>query len=174
MAIVTLYHGSTDLFDRIEIRQGRPYKDFGPGFYTTQRKTHAESLAKRNGRIRNCKELYLYTYQFDEDWFGQFHTKIFEEADMEWINFILLNRNSRTKQHHYDIVKGSTANDNTSLCISAYLDGLYGETGSYNARLKLLEFLEIDKLPLQIYFGSESAADLLNQNLVERSTVQWR
>ena len=47
-----LYHGTTEEFDIIDTSRGKGYKDFGRGFYATARKDHAESIAKRNKRIK--------------------------------------------------------------------------------------------------------------------------
>jgi len=43
---VLVYHGTTSLFDDIEVSKGKPYKDFGKGFYVTRTYSHAESLAR--------------------------------------------------------------------------------------------------------------------------------
>jgi len=53
---ITIYHGSTSLFETIDITKGKPYKDFGRGFYVTENKPHAINLALRNRRIE--KERY--------------------------------------------------------------------------------------------------------------------
>ena len=36
-----VYHGTTSLFDVIDVSLGKPYKDFGRGFYVTKSKDHA-------------------------------------------------------------------------------------------------------------------------------------
>lgn len=38
MEHMTLYHGSSRIVDRPEYGKGRPYNDYGPGFYCTQHK----------------------------------------------------------------------------------------------------------------------------------------
>ena len=30
---IIVYHGSTSLIDKIDVTRGKPYKDFGRGFY---------------------------------------------------------------------------------------------------------------------------------------------
>ena len=47
-----LYHGSTEVFDKIDPNKGKGYKDFGRGFYAIAVKSHAESIARRNKRIK--------------------------------------------------------------------------------------------------------------------------
>ena len=46
-----VYHGSTTLFDAIDVNKGKPYKDFGRGFYVTENPNHAKNLALRNKKI---------------------------------------------------------------------------------------------------------------------------
>ena len=166
--LVTVYHGTTALFDKIDVSKGKPYKDFGKGFYVTKSKSHAEKLALRNKKIAMEKsethvEAYLYTYEMQKNNFSDFHIKIFLEADLAWVQFVLANRKVRNRTHDYDIVTGPTANDDTMVVINAYLDGLYGELGSENALSTLLKNIEAEKLPEQIYFGSNKAVFLLSQ-----------
>jgi hypothetical protein len=54
-AIITLYHGSPYDFDAIDLRQGRHYKDFGQGFYTSADIGHAKSMAERNAEMQKSK-----------------------------------------------------------------------------------------------------------------------
>lgn len=169
MGLENFYHGSIYEFDSIDIRAGKPYKDFGPGFYTTKRKEHAKAIARRNNRYAGGGHPeFVYTYKFNEQWFKQFNTLVFKEADVNWIDFILMNRHSPCKLHDFDIIKGPTADDNTRICLSAYSNGLYGEVGSMQAKLMLLQNLETSTLPTQIYFGSIEVADILNNGFVGR------
>ncbi|MCL2410739.1 MAG: DUF3990 domain-containing protein [Treponema sp.] len=165
---ITVYHGSTFLFDSIDVSKGKPYKDFGRGFYITKDRNHAGTLALRNKRIEIAKgnkacEAYLYTFDFEISAVNKFNTKQFKAADMEWIQFVLANRKTREKAHDYDIVIGFTANDDTMTVLNAYLDGLYGEVGSGEALNILLRLVKADKLPEQIYFSCNKATALLNR-----------
>jgi hypothetical protein len=49
--IITLYHGSVHSFDNIDVSMGKPFKDFGIGFYTSRDRFHAEKMALRNKDI---------------------------------------------------------------------------------------------------------------------------
>lgn len=109
-----LYHGTTEEFDIIDASQGKGYKDFGRGFYATARKDHAESIAKRNKKIKlerqnkiakrnpNYRKVaynaYRYNLIFSESTDG-LNVKIFKSADIEWIKFILKNRKSEFTMH---------------------------------------------------------------------------
>jgi hypothetical protein len=165
---IVVYHGSTSLLDQIDVKKGKPYKDFGRGFYVTKSKSHASNIALRNMRIeaeryKKRSEAFLYTYELDISALGAFKMKEFAAANLEWLQFVLANRKSQDRVHDFDIVIGPTANDDTMVVINAYLDGLYGEVGSANAMNTLLKNIEAENLPEQIYFASQSAVQLLVQ-----------
>jgi len=46
-----LYHGSNIEIDKIDLGKCKPFKDFGPGFYTTPLESQALAMAKRTIRI---------------------------------------------------------------------------------------------------------------------------
>jgi len=165
---ITVYHGTTSLIDMIDVAKGKPYKDFGRGFYVTKSKNHAINLAIRNIRIERerfgrLNEAYLYTYEMDISRLSGFTIKEFHNADFEWLQFIISNRRVRDRTHNYDAVIGPTANDDTMVVINAYLDALYGEIGEEDALKTLLRNIRADKLPGQIYFSSNDAAGTLVQ-----------
>ena len=68
---IIVYHGSISLINTIDVTKGKPYKDFGRGFYVTESKSHASNLALRNKRIekerygKSCDAL-LYTYKMNK------------------------------------------------------------------------------------------------------------
>jgi len=163
-----VYHGTTSLIDTIDVTKGKPYKDFGRGFYVTESKVHASSLALRNKRIEierfnnNC-EAYLYTYEMSFSQLSGFNIKEFISADYEWLQFVISNRKVRDRTHSYDVVIGPTANDDTMVVINAYLDALYGNIGEDDALKTLLKNIQADKLPGQIYFSNNDATVTLVQ-----------
>ena len=59
------------------------------------------------------------------------------------------------------LISKMTANDDTMVVINAYLDALYGEIGEEDALKTLLNNIMADKLPVQIYFSNNEAADML-------------
>ena len=163
-----VYHGTTSLFDNIEVSMGKPYKDFGKGFYATRTYSHAANLAARNKRLalerfgHKC-EAYVYTYEMDLEMLSRFKVKKFKEADMEWMQFVLDNRRSRERTHEYDIVIGPTADDDTSTVLKAYFGGFYGDVGSEDAVFIALKMIEAEKLPPQVYFARNEATVILKQ-----------
>ena len=60
-----LYHGSTELVSKPEIRTGDVYLDFGVGFYTTTSFEQAERWARIKMRRENVDLGYVAVYEFD-------------------------------------------------------------------------------------------------------------
>ena len=165
---IIVYHGCTSLIETIDIDRGKPYKDFGRGFYVTQDFPHARNLAIRNKRLERerygheCAS-YVYAYTFDIQKVPRLNIKEFTVADLDWIRFILSNRRIRERNHDYDIIIGPTANDDTSLVLKSYFSGLYGDVESERALTIALEMIEAENLPIQICFSSNSATACLTQ-----------
>ena len=171
--IVTLYHGSSYDFDAIDLHQGRPYKDFGQGFYTSASIDHAKSMAYRNAQMRKSKlqrfdvglnpiGSWLYQYEFDVDEAANLSIKEFAGADQEWGRFITFNRNKKGVGHKYDIVIGPTANDYTNPTIQFYLSGGVGTVGSDAAIDELIRLLLPYQLPAQYFFATQRAVGCLS------------
>ena len=168
---LVLCHGTTHDFTEIDVRQGKPFKDFGQGFYATQNRESAINMALRNRDIelRRLKRReitrkvtpWLYTYELDECKLDFLNVKRFEGADKEWVLFVTDNRTHNPHRHTYDIVIGPTANDQTNPTIQTYLNEGYGEVGSDRAIEILIEFLEPYNFPRQYFFGTQRATDLL-------------
>lgn len=170
--IVTLYHGTTHNFAEIDVRRGKPFKDFGQGFYLTAIREHAVSLARRNCRIEESRlaasgdnrrlSVYLYLYEFGLREMDKLNTKRFDAADRDWLKFIIANRTNRTRQHEYDVVIGPTANDDTRTSIRVVTNAANGAILSDNALDLLLTLLEPNNLPTQYFFGTDKAAKFLD------------
>jgi hypothetical protein len=176
---ITLYHGSAYSFDAIDLKQGRPYKDFGQGFYASASIDHAKSMAERNADMRKSKlrrldsgqnliEKWLYQYQFDEAKAAGAAVKKFAKAGREWGRFITLNRNSKGVPHEYDIVIGPTANDFTNPTVQFYMSGGLGKVGSDGAIDELVRLLLPYELPSQYFFATQRALGCLTLVRKER------
>jgi hypothetical protein len=175
-----LYHGTVSEIVRIDVTQGRGNKDFGKGFYmavTRQQaigmmhKKYAEAVRRnRNKKSSNFTER-LYEIVLDEEYAKTLNMKIFDTADEEWLDFILLCREQGGLPHNYDLVIGPTADDDTMLCLKAYWDGLYGKVGSQAAKRILLDNLEPENLGIQYFIGKQEIADKL---IVRMKETDWR
>jgi hypothetical protein len=169
--IITLYHGSIYDFDRVDVTAGKPFKDFGVGFYLSQSEEHAVRLTLRNKHIeeRRLKKHgrtqtiapWLYIYEFNLQELDNLSVKNFVSADREWAEFIVKNRLSDKREHNYDVIIGPTANDNTNATVDLFMMGTYGNPDSDFAIETFLQLILPEALPRQMYFGSQQAADLL-------------
>lgn len=180
--IITLHHGTICEFDKIDVNKGKWNKDFGRGFYTSSDVSHAERLATRNKFIeeerfalRGMKKSvtpWLYTFEFDLDNLAALNVKEFTAADRDWMRFVVLNRESKSKiqEHEYDVVIGPTANDNTRAAIQTVMPLTKGQVMTDRAIDALIALIEPDKLPWQFFFGTQRAADLLC--FTERGIIQ--
>jgi hypothetical protein len=172
--VITLNHGTVYEFDKIDVTKGKGNKDFGRGFYTSRDVCHAERLAVRNKHIaeerfalRGIKKSVtplLYTFDFDLDSLAALSVKEFAAADREWMRFVVLNRESKNREHEYDIVIGSTANDNTRAAIQTVIPLSKGQIMTEQAIDALIALIEPENLPQQFFFATQRAADLLHFN----------
>ena len=180
--IVILYHGTIYEFDKIDVTKGKGNKDFGRGFYTSRDIHHAKRLATRNKFIeeerfalRGVKKNitpWLYTFEFDLDNLAALSVKEFAAADREWMRFVVLNRESKSKtqEHEYDIVIGPTANDNTRAAIQTVMPLTKGQVMTDRAIDTLIALIEPDNLPWQFFFGTQRSADTLR--LIEKRILR--
>jgi hypothetical protein len=179
VARVILYHGSIHKIQTIDVTRGRPYKDFGRGFYTTRTESHAVKLARRNQKLKNDAliidekkpdaKAWLYTYEFDDEQVQSLNVMNFSDADNEWARFVVANRSNKTPQHEYDMVIGPTADDDTGFTVEALMSYFYGDPESDEAIEIFLRLILANKLPFQTYFGTQKAADLLS--LIDRRAI---
>lgn len=79
-----LYHGSNTKITDIDLRECRPFKDFGKGFYLTAIEEQAVLMARRTSRIFSGSP-YVTSFRFDENALtcGNLSIKIFKEPDAE-------------------------------------------------------------------------------------------
>ena len=121
-----LYHGTNIDFQKIDIRESNPYKDFGQGFYLTDIFLQAENMANKKARILGGEPIIL-KYQFEEAYLtdSSLNVLIFEKPDKEWAEFIYKNRTRSTPafSHDYDIVIGPIADDGVAYLLNRYEEG---------------------------------------------------
>jgi hypothetical protein len=176
---ITLYHGTVYDFDNIDLEQGKPYKDFGRGFYCSETRSQAVGIAMRNYNTELAKfkvrqgpaktlHKWLYTYEFPRSAPDKLSVKVFDSADKAWLRFVSENRRSAKPIHAYDIVIGPTANDRTNASIQLYFSGAYGQVGTDRAMEILLEVLMPNNLPPQMLFATERAVRFLTRIGKER------
>ncbi len=176
----TLYHGTVSEIQQVDVSLGRERKDFGKGFYMAvsrkqavgmMHKKYREVVRRSKGKQEQDFSERLYEIRLNEAVISALDVKIFESADTEWLDFVLMCREKGGIPHDYDVVIGPTADDDTALCLKTYWDGLYGKVGSDAAKRILLNNLETDNLGIQYYIGKQEVADRL---IVDIKAIDWR
>lgn len=125
---MTIYHGSTVIVEKPEIRKVDSYLDFGTGFYTTTSYSQAERWAQIKMRRQNASIGYVSVYDFDFDAAKkEIDIFQFESADMDWLTFVVGNRRGENLHKAEDMHIGPVADDNVYRSIRLF------ETGVLNA-----------------------------------------
>lgn len=175
-----LYHGTISEIKKVDVKAGRSRKDFGQGFYMSVSRQQAVGMMHKKYReaVRRSRhkdsclfQENLYEIKLNGETLQSLNVKYFEEADMEWLDFVLMCREQGGMPHDYDLVIGATADDDTALCLKAYEEGLYGKRGSLEAKRILLSNLEVENLGIQYYIGKQDVADRLISSIRK---VDWR
>lgn len=150
-----LYHGSNVAVPQPLSKVGRHNLDFGEGFYVTKLKKQAEEwalvIAGRKGR--NAQPVVSY-YVFDRERAecDGLRFKIFEEYNLEWLDYVVACRQGKAVWKQYDIVEGGVANDNVIDTVEDY------EKGVITAEQALGQ-LRYKKVNHQICFITQEAID---------------
>ena len=108
-----IYHGSTVIVKKPEIRIEKYNKDFYFGFYCTLLEKQAICQATRFGE--GIVNIYDYTPN------DSLNILKFDEMTEEWLDFVVACRNGTS--HEYDIVEGPMADDTIYNYIQEFLDG---------------------------------------------------
>ena len=160
--MLTLYHGSNVVIDKIDLCRSRKGKDFGCGFYLNPNKEQAMEMAVRTSQRMQEGEPIVNAYLFDDSLlYNQrmsLSVKIFEDYSVEWAEFILKNRKNLTSHpiHSYDIVVGPKANDSVGLQMRRFIQGYIGIE-------RMIEELRFHKPAIQYFFGTEKAINYLQK-----------
>jgi sulfur relay (sulfurtransferase) complex TusBCD TusD component (DsrE family) len=162
--IEPLYHGTFAEFREIDINKSAPKKDFGRGFYTTNDISQALKFAKLKAIRESRSKGYLLTYKFIES--IPLNIKGFETSDSAWLDFVLRNRGFEQfavqgENVYYDIVIGPVANDAVGIVLNNFIDGVYGDQNTTEAKDTAIRLLLSQKLHNQVFFGSEAAINCL-------------
>ena len=113
---VVIYHGSSQIVERPEIRITKFNKDFYFGFYCTIMKEQAKRWATRFG-----EDGYINAYEYTVN--PNLNILKFDKMTEEWLDFIVDCRSG--KSHSYDIVEGPMADDTIYNYVQGFIDGKY-------------------------------------------------
>lgn len=156
-----LYHGSDVLVSQPDLAKGKPYKDFGRGFYLSDTREQALEMAFRivNRLDRGLKPV-VSTFEFDESSMvdGSLNVKRFDTYSEEWAEFVLHNRDRKIPQpiHNFDIVYGPIADDSIVRQMRRF------ELGDITLNELMRELKYPQKIIFQYFFGSEKALERLH------------
>lgn len=155
-----LYHGSDIIVDRPEISKGKPFKDFGQGFYLSDSYDQAMEMAERVAeRVGGGNIPVVSTYEFNDSVLadGSLSVKRFETYTEEWAEFVLHNRDRKLQQpiHDFDIVYGPIADDSVVRQMRRF------EMGAITLKELMQELQYPKKITFQYFFGSERALEKL-------------
>ena len=146
-----IYHGSTVIVEKPEVRKSERMLDFGMGFYTTSNKEQAIRWAERVANRSGSNRKILSVYEFDLEKAERDLVIIrFEKPDEEWLDFVCINRLGREITESYDIVIGPVANDQVYTTVALY------EQGVLSKEAAIID-LKVSKLYDQILFHTEKA-----------------
>ena len=150
-----LYHGSDVAVSQPLAKVGRHNLDFGEGFYVTKLRKQAEDwaqvIAERKGR-KAQPTVSQYVFDRERAEADGLCFLIFEEYNLEWLDYVVACRRGKPVWKHYDIVEGGVANDNVIDTVEDY------EKGIITAEQALGQ-LRYKKVNHQICFISQKAID---------------
>lgn len=150
--IDTLYHGTAEKFETIDVFKGRNNKDFGKGFYMAVTKKQAigmmhkkyrEALLRRPNVPKDRFSETLYEIKINVEYAKTLNIKHFNTTGEEWLDFILMCREKGGLPHNFDLAIGPTADDDTMFCLNSYWRGFYGQVGSEEAKIEHLKGLSV-------------------------------
>ncbi len=154
-----LYHGSDILVTQPELAKGKPYKDFGKGFYLSDNLEQAQAMAEVKAALSENAVPVISTFEFDETVMtdGSLSVKRFETYSEEWAEFVLHNRDRKNPypSHPYDIVYGPIADDRVVRQMRRF------ELGDITLEELMRELRYPKGITFQYYFGSEKALQAL-------------
>lgn len=168
---IKLYHAGYKVVEKIDLSLCASGKDFGKGFYVTTdynqacrflRTAIGKALKNHMSDVKPDTG-YISVFEYKQELASEINYFEFKSADEDWIHCVVAHRkygilkDELEKWKNYDIIAGKIANDSTNQVLTAYINGFYGEIGSYEADKTAIKFLLPDKLSDQICFRTERA-----------------
>lgn len=151
-----LYHGGFTVVSEPQILKPTRAMDFGQGFYTTSDFNQAKKWSLIKKDRFGYEHAIVSEFEFDEQslFNDLLKCKVFDQADEEWLDFVLSNRQNAEFVFDYDIVKGAVANDNVYASINLFEQGFLSKS-------QLLEELMTWKFVNQYCFHTERSLSFI-------------
>ena len=148
-----VYHGSTEVVEKPDVKHSYRLLDFGMGFYVTTVREQAERWARRKADILGKDNAIVNIYQMSDDANG-FLVKTFDEDLIEWIDFVCRCRDGEKDYLKYDLILGKVANDKVFRVVDMYHTGIWDKE-------RALKEIKVYSSYDQIAFINQSAVDKL-------------
>ena len=145
-----VYHGSTEIVKRPDIKHSQRHLDFGKGFYVTSNIEQAEKWARRKALLEEKDVCYVNTYTLND--FGTFNVKRFDLNLSEWLDFVCECRDGSEIYKTYDVIIGKVADDKVFRVVDFYKRGIWDKD-------KALSEIRVYPTYDQIAFVSQKALD---------------
>jgi hypothetical protein len=150
-----LYHGSNQIIKQPNLLKGRKFLDFGSGFYLSDEKNQAENRAKSAVSFFEEGAPIVNVFEWEKDIRTDLNILHFQNANIEWLNFVIANRQGDIFEDQYDVVIGPTADDKTILVIDQYMAGMFDQLK--NPKEIVIQLLQPQKLATQYLFATEKS-----------------
>lgn len=147
-----IYHGTTEVIEKPDVKHSKRYLDFGKGFYLTTYETQAQKWALRKAMRKNTEAI-VNIYELDENW-ENLRVLSFEEEDDKWLDFVCACRKGEELNQVYDIIIGNVADDDVFKTVDMYFRGLWDKE-------KVLKELRYYKMNNQICIVNQETIDKL-------------
>ncbi len=136
-----VYHGTTDIIEKPDVKHSKKYLDFGKGFYLTTFEEQAKKWAVRKS-MRQEKPAIVNIYEMEENW-NNYRVMSFDKENEKWLEFVCACRKGELLNTDYDIIIGNVADDDVFKTVDMYFRGLWDKK-------KVLEELRYYKMNNQI------------------------
>ena len=163
-----IYHGSKDIIEKPKFGKGKPYNDYGLGFYCTENLALAKEWA-----VDICRDGYANIYEIDDSRLSVLNLNDEQYTILHWLAILLENRhfdspsslsheakeyilnNFSVDYKSYDVIIGYRADDSYFSFAQDFLNG----TISYR---QLNNAMHLGNLGQQFVLKSKKAFDLIS------------
>lgn len=147
-----IYHGGFLAISKPKILVINRTMDFGRGFYTTTSFDQAKKWALIKKDRFHYEKAIVSIFEMNNEIFktAELKSKVFHNANEEWLDFVIQNRQNINFDYDYDVVMGPVANDNIYASLNLYEDGFLSKK---ELMVELITWKYVD----QICFHTEKA-----------------
>ena len=145
-----VYHGTTEVIEKPDVKHSKRYLDFGKGFYLTTFEEQAKKWAIRKS-MRQGKTAIVNIYEMKDNC-ADYRVLSFEKENEKWLEFVCACRKGENLNTDYDIIIGNVADDDVFKTVDMYFRGLWDKK-------KVLEELRYYKMNDQVCIVNQNTLD---------------